>query len=97
MKISEPWSETQYTEYLNDERRLFAWCLVKYGAVHPAEAQNAAERRYPYESADDPYRGHIFHDEAWHWAMLHIFGAGYWRTRPHFKSPSPEYLSEALR
>ncbi|KAB0551313.1 hypothetical protein F7R01_01010 [Pseudomonas argentinensis] len=91
------WSEEEYAAYLGNERHLFAWCLVKYGAVAPAQAQIAAKIRYPYESADEPHRGLIFHDEAWHWAMLHLFGESYCHTQPDLESPSPEYRSEVSR
>lgn len=97
MRASEPWSEAEYTAHLRDERHLFAWCLIKYGAADPVEAQNTAEGRYPYEAANEPHRGLIFHDEAWHWAMLHLFGEGYWLAHPDFKSASQEYRVEASR
>ena len=88
------WSEAEYAAYLEGERRRFAWTLREYGASSAREAQEAALTRYPYEPPDAPYRGLIFHDEAWHWAMLHIHGDQYWQSRPDLENPPPEY--EAL-
>jgi hypothetical protein len=90
-------SEKEYVSRLESERRMFAWCLNTYGSIALPEAQSAAESRYPYEPAGDSSRGLIFHDEAWHWAMLHMLGEGYWRARPELETPSPEYRVEASR
>ncbi|WP_406673847.1 hypothetical protein WBK31_35620 [Nonomuraea sp. N2-4H] len=39
----------------------------------------------------EPYRGLVFHDEAWHWAMLGIYGERYWVAHPELADPPPEY------
>jgi hypothetical protein len=85
------WSEAEYTEYLQEERRLYAWVMRQHANLPESEAWSAAVERYPYEPSDAPYRGLIFHDEAWHWAMLAIHGEGYWIERPELAVPSPEY------
>jgi hypothetical protein len=47
--------------------------------------------RYPYEASDAPYRGLVFHDVAWHWAMLKIHQDPYWLAHPELASPPAEY------
>jgi hypothetical protein len=54
-------------------------------------ADPATLERYPYESSDEPNRGLIFHDEAWHWAMLRIYGDAYAGDHPELAQPSAEY------
>ncbi|WP_084774556.1 hypothetical protein [Nonomuraea candida] len=85
------WSEEEYVTYLRGERRRFAWVMRRYGGLSPSEAEAAALNRYPYEPSDEAYRGLIFHDEAWHWAMLELYGDSYWIDRPELTHPSPEY------
>jgi hypothetical protein len=80
---------------LEHERHLFAWCLSSLGGKSPSEAQAAAEAFYAYEPATEPYRGLVFHDEAWHWAMLQIVGPQYWFTQPELEKPSAAYRHEA--
>ncbi len=95
---SPPWGDEQeYTGYLEGERHMYAWCLATYGKVPSADAQAMALTRYPYESSNDKYRGFIFHDMAWHWAMLQLFGEGYWKSRPDLESPSEAYWAESSR
>ena len=93
-----PWDEKEYVEYLDHERHLFAWCLCLYGGTSQADARVRAEAFYPYESAaTGSLRGLVFHDEAWHWAMLKIFGEQYWQARPELESPSVDYRAESQR
>ncbi|MBN8742530.1 MAG: hypothetical protein BGP24_17510 [Lysobacterales bacterium 69-70] len=99
-RADNPWQEdeTGYVDHLKQERVLFAWCLQTFAGMPAAEAQAAAEAFYEYEPASDPYRGLVFTAEAWHCAMLHIFGAHYWITQPSLAQPSAEYtrLSDSL-
>lgn len=88
------WSETEYLDYLRSERRGYAWVMQHYGGLSPEEAAKAAQGRYPYEPADEPFRGLIFHDEAWHWAMLAIHGDRYTVEHPELVHPPSDY--EAL-
>ncbi|MET8051629.1 hypothetical protein ABZU75_28920 [Streptosporangium sp. NPDC005286] len=88
------WGEDEYVAYLRDERRRFAWVMQRYEGLTSAEAEKAALERYPYEASDTPFRGLIFHDEAWHWAMLRIYNDRYHVDRPELAQPSAEY--EAL-
>jgi hypothetical protein len=85
------WGEADYVEYLMDERRCFAWVMQRHGGRTADQAEAAALERYPYEASDEPFRGLIFHDEAWHWAMLEIHGEGYSVAHPEWRLPSAEY------
>ncbi|MBB4897504.1 hypothetical protein [Streptomyces griseomycini] len=89
------WSEAEYLEYLESERRAFAWVMRRYGGLTPAKAWEEALECYPYEPAGHPCRGLVFHDEAWHWAMLTIHGDWYVVEHPELVGPPAEY--EALR
>jgi hypothetical protein len=90
---AEDGGEGEYLEYLRDERARYAWVLRTHGGVPAAEADEAAERRYPYEPPDAPFRGLIFHDEAWHWAMLELEGEDYTVRRPELIAPSEAYCA----
>ena len=89
-----PWlnDEESYLKYLNTERKLLAWCLEKHGNYSSGLARIESEKFYKYQTADDPSRGLLFHDEAWHWAMLRIFGDKYWQKHPELEKPSTEYI-----
>jgi len=89
--------EISYRDYLAVERHMFAWCLMKLGGRSPPEANAAAERFYSYQAPSEPHRELVFHDEAWHWAMLELFGEEYWISRPGLESPSSDYRAEASR
>ncbi|GGP90888.1 hypothetical protein GCM10010266_11920 [Streptomyces griseomycini] len=89
------WSEAEYLEYLESEQRAFAWVMRRYGGLTPAKAWEEALECYPYEPAGHPCRGLVFHDEAWHWAMLTIHGDWYVVEHPELVGPPAEY--EALR
>ena len=92
-----PLTEEEYVSYLRSERRLYSWCLVRFGGVLQETAEGLASAFYEYEAPDDGFRGLLFHDEAWHWAMLRVFGEGYWIDNPEREKPSVEYRAEALR
>ena len=85
--------EIEYLEDLRAERSRYAWVLRTYGSIAAAQADQAAERRYPYEPPDAPYRGLIFHDEAWHWAMLELEGQDYAVRRPELVDPPEAYCA----
>ncbi|MFJ2639840.1 hypothetical protein [Streptomyces sp. NPDC087511] len=85
------WNETEYLDCLLSERRAYAWVMRQHGGLAPKEAREAALERYPYQPAEVPYRGLIFHDEAWHWAMLAIHGEWYVREHPELVHPSADY------
>jgi hypothetical protein len=88
---SEDWNEEEYVQFLMSERRSFAWVLQRHGRLSDTQAEAAALERYPYEADDEPFRGLIFHDESWHWAMLWIYGDAYTVDRPELVQPSAEY------
>ena len=87
------WDEEEYCRYLNAERRGYAWVLSESGGLTPGAARAAALTQYPYERADQAQRGQVFHDEAWHRAMLRLHGELYWRTRPELLHPPVDYES----
>jgi hypothetical protein len=89
-------SESEYLEALAHERHMFAWVLVEHGGRTLAEAEREALERYAYEPPESRYRGLIFHDRAWHWAMLRIHGQGYWWGHPE-REPEPEAYGEESR
>ncbi len=90
-------SEKDYVRYLVHERHMFAWCLITHGGVAPVAALTQAEVRYPFEAATEPFRGIIFHDVAWHWAMLALFGQRYWHSHPEFQFQSDGYRAESYK
>jgi hypothetical protein len=92
-----PWSdEEEYVAYLQLERHMFAWVLQHEGKTPRAAAESLALRVYRYEPAGSE-RGLIFHDEAWHWAMLSLHGQLYWKAKPALERPSETYREESRR
>ncbi|MFJ8162162.1 hypothetical protein ACIRBY_14685 [Streptomyces sp. NPDC096136] len=87
------WSESGYVDCLTSERRGYAWVMEHHGGVMPEEARKAAVEWYPYQPAGTPFRGLVFHDEAWHWAMTAIHGDRYVVDHPELVHPSPEYAA----
>lgn len=72
-----------YSQYLEAERHLFAWCLMRIGGFSASDANAEALIRYPWESPEDEYRELVFHRTAWTWAIIRIFGDEY-REGPDF-------------
>lgn len=89
--------EAEYIIYLLHERRLFAWCLMRYGEFDVAEAYREAAKLYPYYSAIQMDREDVFHEEAWHWAMVKLFGNNYTKEYPTLAHPPYEYQEESDR
>lgn len=87
------WSEVDYLDCLQSERRGYEWVMQHHGGLTQAQAREADLERYPYEPDDAPYRGLVFHDEAWHWAMQALHGDRYMVEHPELAHPSPEYLA----
>ena len=90
MAQDDPWTEDAYVQYLRRERARFAWVMRTYGAMSSAQADESADRRYPYEPPG-AYRGLVFHDEAWHWAMRALKGEQYWLRHPELAKPPDAY------
>lgn len=88
---TQTWTKKEYVECLKHERHLFARVFRSYGSYSPADADDAAAACYPYEEPSDLH-GLIFHDEAWHRAMLRIHGEFHWLAKPKLESPPQEYL-----
>ncbi|MFB4316980.1 hypothetical protein [Actinomadura sp. 21ATH] len=87
------WSEEEYVACLRGERRRYAWVMRRYGGLTAGEAEAAALDMYPYEPDGAPSRGLVFHDEAWHWAMLTIHKGLYWVAHPELADPPEEYTA----
>jgi hypothetical protein len=81
-------SEEEYRAYLISERKAYTWTLVNYGNYSEDDAEKTAMDFY----RDDPRTELIFHDSAWHWAMLKIFGNNYWNNRPDLLDPPAAYI-----
>jgi hypothetical protein len=87
-----PWaSDEKYVPYLEMERKRYAWVLRTYGDMPAGRADRAAAERYPYQPQAAPYRGLVFHTEAWHWAMITLKGELYWTRYPELERPPAEY------
>ncbi len=89
--------ETEYAATLLAERHMYAWTLQQYGHMTASEAQAQASAFYAYQTADVPLRELVFHEDAWHWAMLTLLGECYWRQYPEFEQVSPAYDAECER
>jgi hypothetical protein len=97
--MDNPWQvapEEEYLASLEHERHMFAWCLVQHGSFTPEAAAQKALDFYQYEPPEEEHRGLVFHDEAWHWAMLGI-SPRYWRTHPELAHASDAYRAESRR
>ncbi|MCQ6551783.1 hypothetical protein NPS70_01000 [Streptomyces sp. C10-9-1] len=86
-------TEEEYVAYLAGERRRYAWVMRTHGGMPAGRAAHEAMDCYPYEPPEAAYRTLVFHDEAWHWAMLALHGGDYVH-RPGLVCPPEEY--EAL-
>jgi hypothetical protein len=89
--------EIEYREYLERERRLFAWCLVRFGGIDPETAGQKALERYPYEIPGTPYRGMIFHELSFDWAIDALFGKHYNVVRPELMPTIEQWREEFER
>ena len=89
--------ETEYAATLLAERHMYAWTLQRYGQLTALAAQEKANAFYAYTAADVPLRELVFHDQAWHWAMLALFGERYWQQYPAFEPVSQAYEAEYER
>ncbi|GAA5068016.1 hypothetical protein [Nocardia callitridis] len=85
-------SEDEYLETLGKERRRYAWVLERYLGKTAAAAHAEALRFYEYEPPDVANRGLVFHNDAWHWALLGLPGGSYWQTHPEWERPGDEYF-----
>ncbi|MDO5106560.1 hypothetical protein [Capnocytophaga sp.] len=84
-------TETEYAQSLDELRYLFAWVLIRYGKFSPEKARIETLTKFPYESDNQPFRDLIFHEEAWHWAMLFLHGEGYWEAFPQYVQIPDDY------
>ena len=86
--------EEEYLKQLKQQRHMFEWCLLNIGTFSQEKIESASNRLFSYKPESDRYRWLVFHDDAWHWAMLEIKGEGYWRTYPNLERASIEYAQE---
>jgi hypothetical protein len=91
------YAEEEYLKYLNDERKLYAWVLKNYGNFDADTARTEANEFYNFEERGTSHRGLVFHDLAWHWAMLKIHGEQYWLNEPGLETPSEDYELESIK
>ena len=89
--------EAEYIIYLLHERRLYAWCLQKFGSVAVEEAYREAGELYKYHPFGIEARESIFEEEAWHWAMSKLYGNYYFETHPSLAHPNAAYRRESDR
>ena len=82
-------SDEEYRDHLLAERRGYAWALVNYGNFSQEIAEQMAIDFYRLE----PRNELVFHDQAWHWAMLKIFGPQYWINCPDLLTPPAGYIA----
>jgi len=88
--------EKEYLAQLKQQRHMYQWCLREIGKLSETEARVQAKQFYKYESQSGEHRTLVFHDDAWHWAMLKIYGENYWVEHPELAEPSSDYESECV-
>lgn len=86
--------EEEYLNQLKQQRHMFEWCLLNVGEYSRDKIKSVSNRLFSYKPESDEYRWLVFHEDAWHWAMLEIKGEGYWCKYPNLKDPSLEYEQE---
>ncbi len=89
--------EAEYIIYLLHERRLYAWCLINYGQMQVHESYQEASKLYQYYPFDQEDREDVFQEEAWHWAMVKLFGNDYASKHPQLADPPYQYSQESDR
>ena len=87
-------TEEEYISSLKQQSHMYEWCLKNIGGLTTSEAKLEAEKLYTYVPPSEKYRWLVFHDDAWHWAMLKINGEQYWTSFPELAHASPEYEQE---
>ena len=87
-------SEEEYKSQLEEQRHMYSWCLQNIGGYSKISADNKAEEFYRYEPESEKYRNLVFHDDAWHWAMLYLKGDQYWLKNPKLEKETKEYSKE---
>ncbi len=90
-------NNSYYSEQIRIEKHMYKWCLIKYGSLNHELADKQANDFYNFESEDNEYKYIVFHEEAWHWAMIKIHGENYWIVDPSLKSIPSEYKDEYMK
>ena len=86
------WPDEEYVPYVEAERQLYAWALIRVGGGEPDEAKRRADGRFHYEPMSE--RGVMTTIGAWRMAMRDLFGR--WR-RPEEFGLAEAYEAERMR
>lgn len=89
--------EAEYVAYLEAERRMFAWCLLRLGSYSAEDADREVMVRYPYQPPEARCRGLVFHDLAWDWAVKHLYPGGPLTEPPELDQWREEYERESWK
>ena len=87
-------SEEEYKSQLEEQRHMYSWCLQNIGGYSETQASKKAQEFYKYEPVSEKHRNLVFHNDAWHWAMLYLKGEQYWVKYPELESETKEYSKE---
>jgi len=90
-------TEEEYLSSLNEQRHMYEWCMKNVGGLSIIEVKLEADKLYYYEPPEEEHRWLVFHEDAWHWAMLKLNGEQYWVSNPELKSETKEYVQEYKR
>lgn len=70
---------------------------MRVGQVDVAEAYRKALAFYPYHALSEGEREAVFGEDAWHWAMVSLFGETFPEQRPDLYQAPEEYFQESDR
>jgi hypothetical protein len=87
-------TEEKYLVLLKHQRHMYKWCLQNIGNLPEGDARKEAETFYKYEPVEEKHRWIVFHEDAWHWAMLKLKGENWWLDFPELKEANTEYNME---
>ena len=73
------------------ERFTYMLLLQRLGNYTEEDAVAKTLARYPYEPLGTAFRGFVFHDESWQWAMRLIYG-----DPPNWPSPNSVGVRQIL-
>ena len=87
-------TEAEYQVLLVQQGHMYEWCLKNIGNLSEKDARKEAKEFYKYEPVSEKLRWLVFHEDAWHWAMLKIKGENWWVDFPELKEANAEYNRE---
>ncbi|HSH96323.1 MAG TPA: hypothetical protein VK968_19405 [Roseimicrobium sp.] len=93
---NEAYTDAEYVAILTQERHMYAWTLVTFGAFRTEDAESHALQHYPYDPVgqNNPF---LFHERAWHYAMIELHGSTFWTTKPEILHAPAAYFEEEER